>query len=452
MAETVIHLDSFDHYDPAWTGAKYTRVFGTRTHVAGPYGGSAVRFGAPGCWIGPAIVNQSMSSASTGQLWSWVSGAFSAHVRVSGTGWASGGELCLLAPTHYQPDIGEGTDYPHHWLTVAEDGTLRVRTWTATTGTATSVLAASSAGAFPLDAWCFLEYRTVVGGANIWDLPTTGSVGAQVDGADVLGATGLVTKSVRSTNSTWCRYFKFGSLDAATAGVEGLGAGAPTASADFDDTASRMQDGSRSGVGYGDVIPFRGRHRVAALAPTGPGSLTGLSVVGAAANWQAVAEAPPDGDTSYVSKAAGVANARDLYATAAAPTIDEGAAGATLWIWGLSSTTQEFSPFITQRYLDGTATARTRSTGGSLTYRYYAIPLYTESPGAFPVVTGLTNARLAGLQIGWGGTEAESAGATDAQYRATQQVAELWQGEPEPPPEPPEPSGGGARWSVGWVP
>ena len=452
MAETLIHLDSFDHYDPSWTAAKYTRVLGTHTHVAGPYGGTAVRFAAPGSWIGPAITNQSMSNASTGQLWTWISGAFSAHVRVSSTGWAAGGELCLLAPTHYQPDLAETTDFPHHWLTLAADGTLRVRTWTATTGTATTVLAASAAGAFPLDAWAYLEYRTVVGGANTWSLPTTGSLGAQVDGADVLTATGLVTKSIRSASSTWCRYFKFGSLDAATAGVEGLGAGAPTVTADFDDVATRMQDGNRSGVNYGDVIAFRGRHRVECLLPAGAGALTALGVVGAAANWQAVAEVPPDGDASYVSKAVGVASARDLYTTTPAPTIDEGAAGAVLWLWGLSSTTQTLSPFITQRYLDGTTASRTRSTGGNTTYRYYAIPLYTEAGNnQFPVVTGLTNARLAGLQIGWGGTEAEAAGATDAQYRATQQVAELWHGEASPPPEPPAPTAG-QHWSVGWVP
>lgn len=46
-----------------------------------------------------------------------------------------------------------------------------------------------------------------------------------------------------------------------------------------------------------------GQPKVECIRPTGAGSHTVLGLTGAATNWQAVADATPDGDTSYVSSA-----------------------------------------------------------------------------------------------------------------------------------------------------
>jgi hypothetical protein len=434
-------LDSFDHYTPTWVGSKYTRVTGGQTVVAGPVQGNGLRFAAPGNWLGPAIRNQSMNNAS-GLQWTPFSVAWSAHVRLSATGWSGAGELGLLAPSHYMPEFGEPVDFPFHWLTVASDGTLRVRTWAAATGQTTTVLAASAAGAMPLGAWCYLEYQTVIGGPNSASGPTLGNVACRVNGVQVLAASSLVTASARY-QQIYCRYFKFGSLDAATAGIDGLGAGAPGVTVDVDDVAERQMDGSNSGVLWTDPVPFRGEHRVAVLFPSGPGAYAQFPVTGAATNWQACADMPPDGDTSYVAKLANV-TPLDLYATQPAPAIDEGTPGATLWLWGLSSCSQQFSPYVTQRYRDGLGSERARNTSGNLTYRYYSSPLYVTAGTTYPMVTGLTNARLTGLQIGWGDTTTND---TPATYRGTQIVAELWYAPPYVPPPPTH----GRTW-VTWFP
>lgn len=436
MAERVGFIDSFDHAGPTYAPSKYVHAGGTVTEVTGPYHGVAARFGARGVQLGPARANAN-----------WDSGAWSASVRVDSSGWTGSGELALLAPCYWNyNDIDGVIDFPQHWLTVDSAGTLRVRSWASASGSTTSVLAASASGALPLGAWARLEYRTQIRGATT----PTGTVGCRVNGAVVLDATGLVTGDIQR-NVSQCDYFRFGHLDATAGslgGVGGLGSGAEAVGVAVDDVAQRLDTTFGAALlAYRDdpALP----HRVVCLRPTGPGQYAEFPRVGAAANWDACDEAPPDGGTSYVERVAVASEAElpvDLYATAAAPLFDEGA-GAVLSVWGLASTDAGLASTTTLRFRDGdgseTAARVFLLSAGvpALAYRYAR-----AGPSSAP--DGLTNADLAGLEIGWGARFASQA-ALGQTYRGTQVVAELWYRPAEAPEPPPT---GGQRWSIGWVP
>jgi hypothetical protein len=436
MAERISFLDSFDHTGPAWAPAKYVHAAGTYTEVPGPRRGVAARFAARGAELG---------AARTGAVWD--SGAWSASLRVDATGWTGSGEVAFLAPCWWSFISEEVVDFPHHWLTVDSAGTLRVRRWAALPGGPpdTAVLAASAAGALPLGQWVRLEYRTQIRS----DSTSAGTVGVRVDGAEVITASGLVTHDPQRA-LVQADHFRFGHLQTSTAddgNVGGLGSGGEAVPVAVDDVCQRGDTTLGAALlAYRDdpALP----HRVVCLRPTGPGSSTEFPVTGAAANWDACDEVPPDGDTSYVERLAVGSSAElplDLYATAAAPLIVEGSAGAALRVWGLagpaSGATRATVAWRTG--LGSTAAAAVFLTAAgvpALPYRYVS---GTITSG----VEALTDAHLAGLEIGWGSHSSTDAPLAQT-YRGTQVVAELWYRPTEPDPEP---GGGAQRWSVGWV-
>src|SRR5215831_7498755 len=210
MAEAVVFIESFDHTGPGYAYAKYLHLTGTYSQVTGPYQGQAARFAGVGNDVGPA--NQ-------GTLWD--AGAWSAAVWVDAAGWTGPGEAGLLAPAMWST---APLDYPHHWLTVDQTGTLRVRSWAATSGATVAVLAQSAAGALPLGAWCRLEYQTQIRGVNT----SAGTVGVRVNGTVVLSASGLVTSDRQRPSNLQADHFRFGQLQTSatnTGGVAGLGTG-----------------------------------------------------------------------------------------------------------------------------------------------------------------------------------------------------------------------------------
>lgn len=438
----VTWVESFDHQGPAFSPAKYVHVLGTYTEVAGPYHGVGARFVGRGNELGPARVASN-----------WDSGAWSGSVRVDATGWSGAGELALLAPS-YWTYTSFLTDFPHHWLTVDSAGTLRVRHWSPTVPPpATDVLGASAAGALPLGAWVRLEYRTLIRDTAV------GTVEVRVDGAAVLTITGQVTQDPLHLPNV-ANYIRFGHLQETpdeTGGVGGLGGGADAVGVAYDDVCERTDPTAGAAA-----LPWRddpvAPHRVVCLFPAGPGDAAELLRTGAATNWQACAEAPPDGDASYVEKVAVATSAelpRDLYLADAAPEIVEDAgAGAALFVRGLAGS-PDGGPAATATLCrrDGvdiaggappTSTRSVINPGASngvpvLPYRYLS-----AAASAFPAT--LTNAHLAGFQLGWGSHSGSTSGTTQT-YRGTQVVAELWYRPGDvAPPEP-----GAQTWSVGWV-
>lgn len=428
MSERITFVESFDHAGPAFTPAKYLHALGTTTEVAGPYHGVAARFGAPGDELGPA---------ARGTLWD--SGAWSAGVKVDATGWAGAGEVAFLAPAYW--DGSPTGDFPHHWLTVDAAGTLRVRSWPPS-GSTTLVLATSAAGALPLGAWARLEYRTQIRGSDT----TAGTLGVRVNGTAVLTATGLQTSDPQRAVIR-ADHFRFGHLATSAVGeggVGGLGAGGAAVGVAVDDVCQR-QDTALGAALLADRDDPALPHRVVCLFPTGPGLAAELPRTGAAANWQACAEAPPDGDTSTVERQVVPAGVDplpvDLYATTPAPAIVEGAAGAALVVWGLARSADS-PPRATLRVRDGLGAETSLRGAVAAAYRYLPYNPLPLSP------EGLTDAQLAGLQIGWASrSTAESPRAQT--FVGTQVVAELWY-RPGAAPEP-EPGGAAQRWSVGWV-
>jgi hypothetical protein len=154
------------------------------------------------------------------------------------------------------------------------DGTLSVRRGGSTVlGTSTATLA--------LNTWYYVELKVVGSG-------TSGAATVRVNGTAVLTLTGVNTQQTAN----------------ATANTVRLGQQATSGNLDYDDVY--VLDGS-GGVN----TDFLGDCRVEQVLPTGAGATTAWTP-SAGANYAAVDDAPPNGDTDYVSSA--TAGQTDTYA------------------------------------------------------------------------------------------------------------------------------------------
>ncbi len=155
-------------------------------------------------------------------------------------------------------------------------------------GTTATVLA-TSASSLTASQWRYLEAKTFIN-----DL--TGTFEVKVDGVSYVSFTGD-TRNAGNAQVTNMRFTSTGGCVAY-----------------YCDWYINDTTGANNNDYLGDL-------RVAELYPNGPGSSTQFAVTGAAANWQAVDESSPDGDTTYVQDA--VVNDKDLYTfqDVASPTI-----------------------------------------------------------------------------------------------------------------------------------
>lgn len=445
MPELVTFLDSFDHMGPGPAAAKYRFFRGGYDLVPGPFHGQAARFPGERNEVGPGLYGAT----------SWRVGAFSANIRVGAGSWDA------PFPDNPPPDLpflatcwatNDGV-YPLHWLCVNELGKLTVRTFIGPPVPPggppnEQSIAGSEPGALPLGGWHAFEYRVRMGRTPGVGL---GSCEVRVDGVLVLAESGLDNTDPNRLGLE-ADHFRFGNLarwpqdydpeDESPGGFDGVAVspGSEAVNVDFDDVCQRMETQVTADA---PMLPWRHApgqppHRVVCLRPTGPGRVTEFGVTGAAANWAACAEVPPDENGSYVTKPAG-GDALDLYACEAAPAFAEGAPGAALLVCGTAR-----SPLATPA-----ATVRVRSGSGletigrrflrSTEYRCVNAALPTE----LPLLETLTNAEVAGLQIGWG---REGSVANADVYLGTQVVAELWYTPGAAPPLP----GAGRGFAFWW--
>lgn len=161
-------------------------------------------------------------------------------------------------------------------LFVNADGSLSVRRGSSTVlGTTTGVNLVAAT-------WYYLEWKLVIGSG------TSGSTEVRVNGVSRLALTGQNTQATANATATTLRLHQ-----------------APSnSSQDFDDMY--VLDGT-GGVN----TDFLGDCKVEQLLPTGAGATTAWTP-SAGSNWQCVDDAPPNGDTDYVSSA--TANQVDTYA------------------------------------------------------------------------------------------------------------------------------------------
>jgi hypothetical protein len=452
MTDLAVFVDSFDQVPPVWCGAKYTRVVGDAgayTLVPGPYHGDAARFGGTDNWLGPALMSAT-DPAGAGDNPYWDAGSFSANVRLGTEGWS--GEVCFLAPCFYDGTDAFGIlDFPHHWLTVDEGGTVRVVSWRPQPFDYPTIrtLAESAPGAFPLGVWVGVEYRTLIRG----DAPPApeGVCELRLDETLVLVGEGLETVDPQRA-STRARYFRFGNIGTLAVNDDEYPLYANAVAVDVDDVCQRCDSA------FGGPAPaWRGTHRVALRLPSGPGDAAGLTVVGqpAGENWRACADLPADdtppvgeADDSYVEKPAGTTppHPYDLYAIEDFPAFEEGEAGAAAFHWGIvrysePGTAPEPGPAVS-------TVLAWKAPDGVVQGRFLNITGVYEGYGANAVtndVTGLTNHDLAGMQIGFG-SPFEWMASPEQTYWATQRALELWYRPWEPPPPP----GAARTWVVWW--
>ncbi len=139
--------------------------------------------------------------------------------------------------------------------------------------TGAGVLATSNANLVKAGTWNYLELKATISNA-------AGAYAVRLNGGAVPGipdAAGVNTRGSTANNQ-------------ATGYTLGNGAGILV-----DDCYAADTTGAANNTFLGDV-------RVSTIMPSGPGNYTQwATLVGAATHWQAVADSPPDGDTSYVA-------------------------------------------------------------------------------------------------------------------------------------------------------
>lgn len=127
----------------------------------------------------------------------------------------------------------------------------------------------------PTSGWTYVSIR-------VFRSATVGTVDVWFNGANVLSLTGVNTTSGSAGEMDFSGGFKMSDL-------------------------MLQASNTASDTPIGDSA-------VTLILPTGPGSNSGFTPTGAASNWQAVDDAPPDDDTSYDSSA--VVGTKDSYAMA----------------------------------------------------------------------------------------------------------------------------------------
>lgn len=121
---------------------------------------------------------------------------------------------------------------------------------------------------------------------------------------------------------------------------------------------------------------FLGDVKVSALLPNGAGTATQFAVTGAATNWQAVNESPPNDDTSYVSS--GTAGQQDLYAYPALTGASGNIAGVQVNLWARKDDagTRTIEPLVTNSGRTSTAAGGQVSIGS--TYQDWPVIMETN--------------------------------------------------------------------------
>jgi hypothetical protein len=142
-----------------------------------------------------------------------------------------------------------------------------------TDGGGGTLLGTTSGAGTLVNAFNFWEFGFLINGA-------TGTVTVRQNGAVVLSLTG---QNTQSTGNAQASVIQLGTSNNAGG----------TVNWDFDDLY--VQSGSSL-----QASPFPGDQRIQAILPSGAGASTQFAVTGAATNWQAASDNPPDGDTSYV--------------------------------------------------------------------------------------------------------------------------------------------------------
>lgn len=114
-----------------------------------------------------------------------------------------------------------------------------------------------------------------------------------------------------------------------------------------------------------------GDRAVSLLLPTGAGNYAQFALTGAATNWQAVSEVPPDNDTSYVSSS--TAGQRDSYAMADLPanTLSVAAVVAKLRARKTDAGSRTLNPAFRIAGTDYDGTAQTLGTSYLQQYQVY---------------------------------------------------------------------------------
>lgn len=124
------------------------------------------------------------------------------------------------------------------------------------------------------DNYYYFELKVTVGSGS------SGSFDLHLNGASILSATGVNTQNSGAAQVNAIQWLSGSS-----------------AADQMDDVYICNTAGTVNNTFLGDV-------RVQGLLPSGAGSFTGWTTLfGAATQWQAVGEAPPDGDTSYIADA-----------------------------------------------------------------------------------------------------------------------------------------------------
>ncbi len=168
-------------------------------------------------------------------------------------------------------------------LSWTPDGSLQAKRGNNPSGT----VLGTAANVCPFDAWNSFQWKIVVH-------PTAGSIEVRVNGlpTPILNLTGINTRASANNRINGALLF-------------GDGASVSMTRYHLRDWIMFDDTGMINNTWTGDI-------RMSVLVPNGVGSSTGFETrVGAATNWQAVANLPNDGETSYVQTA--TLNATDLY-------------------------------------------------------------------------------------------------------------------------------------------
>lgn len=267
MVSPVFFAESFDHTGPTTAAWKYPRTGGTYTRVPGPVVGYGARFEGGGNFLDGASGDSFGYQAPREIGWC-------AWVRLDpDTPFEPGPGDIVLAECLLE-DYDTGEPATQQTLAVSSEGTISVLDGFG------SLLGESSPGGLPRDGeWHHLEWRTYLERTTALG----GFVAVRVDQGEVIREEDIATVADEELQEA-ATTFRFGNC----------AADENTVVVELDDVAYYAFDRTE------DPQVWQGPKQVVARVPNGPGFVTELEVHGAAANWQAVAERLPDGDTSTV--------------------------------------------------------------------------------------------------------------------------------------------------------